>query len=371
MEFSTLKRSLSNIPGFRSNRKIVVFESDDWGSIRMPSIAAFSRLDKAGVDLRSCTAERYNLYDTLASENDLAGLFEVLSRFKDSQDNNPVFTALAIVANPDFQKIKESGFSKYYYEPFTENLKRIPGCENSLKLWKEGIERKIFIPEMHGREHLNVSAWLRALQKGDKKTLSAFDEGMWGFVPDQKVFPGIDFQAAFQLADPQEINYHKEIIEDGLDLFEKIFGYKAQYFVPPNGPFNNKLNVTLSSGGIKYRSTSKVQKESLGNGKTRNVIHWLGQKEDGITYITRNCFFEPSPHNEDWVDKCLSDINIAFKWHKPAIVSTHRVNFIGSLIASNRDRTLKSLGQLLGQIIKNWPEVEFLTTSELGKLINA
>ena len=30
-------RNLSNLPGWRTSRKIVVIESDDWGTIRMPS----------------------------------------------------------------------------------------------------------------------------------------------------------------------------------------------------------------------------------------------------------------------------------------------------------------------------------------------
>jgi hypothetical protein len=30
-----LSRNLSNLPGWRTNRHIIVMESDDWGSIRM------------------------------------------------------------------------------------------------------------------------------------------------------------------------------------------------------------------------------------------------------------------------------------------------------------------------------------------------
>ena len=33
----TITHNLLNIPGCRTNRHIVVIESDDWGSIRMPS----------------------------------------------------------------------------------------------------------------------------------------------------------------------------------------------------------------------------------------------------------------------------------------------------------------------------------------------
>jgi hypothetical protein len=222
---------------------------------------------------------------------------------------------------------------------------------------------------MHGREHLNISAWMKALQLEEKQTMLAFNEGMWGFIPDNTIFPGTDFQAAFQVEDFKEIELHKNILTDGLDLFERLFGYRARYFVAPNGPFNNSLNGTLASLGIRYRTKSKVQEESIGNGKSRKVVHWLGQKNDGITYITRNCFFEPSPHHDDGVDSCLHDIDIAFRWQKPAIISTHRVNFIGSLDASNRDRSLKSLKRLLGQIVKLWPDVEFMTTAGLGKLM--
>ena len=33
----TITHNLLNIPGWRTKRHIVVIESDDWGSIRMPS----------------------------------------------------------------------------------------------------------------------------------------------------------------------------------------------------------------------------------------------------------------------------------------------------------------------------------------------
>jgi len=365
-----LKKNLSNLPGWRTNRKIVVFESDDWGSIRMPSLSTFEKLEGAGLDMRSHDAERYNLYDTLASSQDLENLFEILTKFKGRNGDNAVFTAICVVANPDFNKIRESNFGKYFYEPFTETLKRYKGCENSFELWKEGVSRKIFIPQFHGREHLNVAAWMKALQNGDKQTRIAFGQGLWGFVPDQNQLPGIYFQAAFLPGEPSEIEQHKKIIEEGLALFEKLFGYRAEYFVPPNGPFNNALNKILVENGIKYRSSSKIQNEPLGDGRKRKVLHWLGQKDkSGIRYITRNCFFEPSHPEKDWVDSCLNDIKIAFRWHKPAIISTHRVNYIGSLRPENRDRGLNQLNTLIKSIIKNWPDVEFMTTPELGKLI--
>lgn len=369
--YKNFLRNISNSYGWQTNKKIVVFESDDWGSIRMPSLSSFYKLEKAGVNMSGKDARRYNLNDTLASSDDLECLFEVLSSVKDRSGNNAIFTPVTIVANPDFKKIRDSGYKKYFYEPFTETLERYPGCERSFDLWKEGIENKLFIPQMHGREHLSIFAWMKALQEGEGQTILAFEEKLWGFVPDQQKYPGTDYQAAFLLGDPVELEAHKRVIKEGLDLFEKLFGYKAKYFVPPNGPFNNRLNRTLIENGVKYRSTAKVQIEPLGNGQTRKVFHYLGQKEkNGITYITRNCFFEPSQSGIDWLDNCLNDVKIAFRWHKPAIISTHRVNYTGSLNKENRENGLHKLSKLLNKITGNWPDVEFMTTDQLGSIIS-
>jgi len=61
----------------------------------------------------------------LECNEDLEELFNVLTSFKDANNRSPVFTGVNVVANPDFDKIKEANFKQYYYEPFTETLKNI------------------------------------------------------------------------------------------------------------------------------------------------------------------------------------------------------------------------------------------------------
>lgn len=364
-------RNLRNIPGWCTNRKIVVFESDDWGSIRMPSIPVFQKLEKLGVDLRSMDAERYNLNDSLETSTDLENLFDILTGVRDKDGNHAVFTPVSVVANPDFEKIKLSDYKVYYYMPFTETYKKYRGCENSYSLWLEGIRNKIFVPQSHGREHLNISAWLRALNLGDRRTLLAFNEGMWGFVPDQKAWPGLDYQAAFLLSDPKEISTHIEIIKEGLDLFESLFGYRAVYFVPPNMHFNNTLNKTLSKNGVSLRCVGQFQPETIGFGEYHKKLNWLGKKDKNyIKYIIRNCFFEPSVSSINYIDSCMKDISMAFKWYKPAVISSHRVNYIGALNPINRENGLRQLKGLLKEIVKFWPDVEFMSTDNLGKLMS-
>ena len=47
-----LTHAIMQVPGFRTGRKIVVFESDDWGSIRMPNKLVYDQLRQKikGVD---------------------------------------------------------------------------------------------------------------------------------------------------------------------------------------------------------------------------------------------------------------------------------------------------------------------------------
>ena len=361
----TIIKNISNLPGWRTHRKIVVIESDDWGSIRMASNATYQKLLAAGLNLDKGDGARYSQNDTLATSDDLSFLFETLHLVKDSTNHPAKITAVSLTSNPDFEKIRASGFKDYFHEPFTTTLEKY-NRQDAFLLWQQGIADNIFVPEFHGREHLNVQPWLRALQAGQKEALLAFDYGIWSY--EQK--KGIGFQAAFDLEFATDLEYQKAIITDGLKIFEKLHGYKAHFFVPPNGPINNQLEEVASTGGIAFMSSPKIQKEALGDGKTKTHFRYLGKTNTfGQSYITRNAFFEPSSASVTEVASCLSAIELAFKFKKPAVISSHRVNYVGGLSVSNRDKSLKQLKELLIAITKKWPEVEFMTSSELGNTI--
>ena len=370
---SKMSVHVSNIPGWRTNRHIVVLESDDWGSIRMSSQESFERLLKAGIPVDK---SHYNINDSLECNEDLEMLFETLCQFKDSTGRHPVMTGVNVVANPDFDAIRANDFSEYIYEPYTKTCERYPGRDNVYQLWKQGIAERLFVPIFHGREHLNVQRWMRSLKSGNKSVRLAFDCGVTGIskgIGNEKL-PG--YQAAFDLDTMDDLPYMKEVISTGLSLFEELYGYKARYFVPTNGPFNNSLEKDLMDGGVKYINTGKKQHEPLGNGDYKVNTRFLGDKNQyGQYYLTRNCFFEPSsigyevPKKYDYLNYCLKEVEIAFRWHKPATIVSHRVNYVGSLHPENREKGLLMLKQLLTEIIKRWPDVEFMTSVELGDLV--
>lgn len=371
---ATFLRNISNIPGWRTNRHIVVIESDDWGSIRMASNEAFNELMKQGVPVDT---DHYNINDALESNDDLEMLFQTLCQFKDKTGRHPVMTGVNVVANPVFEKIQETGFTEYIYEPYTETCKRYPNHDKVYELWQKGIKDRLFVPAFHGREHLNAQFWMRALQSGNKSTFAAFDLGITG-IPRKGVAGELvpNFQAAFDIDTTYDLRYLKNVLSTGLSLFEQLYGYKAKYFIPTNGWFNNTLEADLNKLGIKYINTAKKQREPLGNGQYKVNTRYIGDKNQfGQIYLTRNCFFEPAAKgfevskNYDWIENCLAEIEMAFRWHKPATISSHRVNYIGYLHPENRESGLTQLSELLSRMLKRWPDIEFMTSSELGDLI--
>lgn len=371
---SKLKRSFSNhlinIPGWRTNRKIIVIESDDWGSIRMPSKEVYNKFIKDDIPLNKCP---YNRFDSLASEKDLQHLFNILINFKDHKGNHPIITANTVVANPDFERIKNSGFQKYYYEPFTKTLEKYPEHCKSFEFWMKGIEAKLFYPQFHGREHVNINLWLKLLQTKHPIYLKAFEFGFWGIGPSiVKINTQINIQATFDASSINEIELHRIQIKEGLALFKRIFGYESKSFIANNFIWHPELNKTLKENGIDVLQGMKYQLLPIfSDTKRKKIRHFLGNKNQwGQIHLTRNCDFEPSLYkNDDIVNNCLQQISIAFQWNKPAIISVHRLNFVSYLNENNSSRNLKLFEELLKTIMDKWPSVEFLTSEQLSALM--
>jgi len=346
-----------------------VIESDDWGSIRMPDKSTYDILLSKGIRVDNCP---YNRYDSLASAEDLSALFEILTQFKDINGNYPVITANCLVANPDFVKIRETEFEKYHYELFYHTLSRFPDRSSSFTLWKEGISNNIFRPQFHGREHLNIGRWMKALRQNLPETRLAFDYGLFGISTSITSEKRKSYLAAFDYDDSHDEIILTRIIEDGLTLFKKIFEYESKSFIAPNFTWPSRIEHLLSMHGVKYIQGMRIQKipapELAKPGKKR---HFMGQTNpNGQIYLIRNCQFEPSLEQiNDPVDKCLAQIRDAFLLRKPAIVSIHRVNFIGSIDPINRERNLAWFKILLKEIKRKWHDVEFMSTDRLGDTI--
>jgi hypothetical protein len=374
MDIISLKRKLINFyinsRGWRTNRKIIVIESDDWGSIRMPSKHVYDELLAQGFPVDKLS---YLKYDSLESNSDLESLFQVLSSYRDTKGNHPVITANTIMTNPDFDKIRESGYIKYCYELFTETLKHYPEHDRVFDLYQKGFKEKIFYPQLHGLEHLNVRRWMNSLRNENSTARIAFDYELFDLGVSHTEITEDSFIDALSPENRDEIQYEESSLFKAAELFKEVFGYESITFIAPCYIWLPELEKTLCEIGVKniqsgiYQLVPKIGQVS----NFKKKLHYSGERNLSLTYTVRNCFFEPSTNNNsDVIDLCLTQIERAFKKRKPAIIASHRVNYIGYINESNRTRTLGMLDILLNKLLKKWPDVEFLTSDELARMLN-
>lgn len=352
-----------NFFGNKVKGKYIVIESDDWGAIRTPSKEIKQQIEQNFPDF----SKSPYAVDGLASSNDLDFLFNELLSFKDFLGNHPKFTANVIVANPDFQKIKESEFNVFHFETIDKTFNKLPSHSNNLEKWKEAERSGVFIPQFHGREHLNYFRWLKSLRESKDYTRYFFDFGM--------TYSGVgdySFMEAFDWSDKSEIEDNKKVIKEGLVIFESLFGKVSKSFIAPCYNWDPDIEDALFANSVKWIQGTQFQLAPTGIfNQYRKIKHNFGDKSvSGIRYSKRNVFFEPTlaPQN-DWVNNALARISNAFLFHKPAVICSHRINYVGFIDENNRDRNLKLLNELLKQILKRWPDVRFISSQDYDEIL--
>ena len=153
-------------------------------------------------------------------------------------------------------------------------------------------------------------------------------------------------------------------------MFERLLGYRATQFTPGAGIYSPSLHPCLGECGITSIHVNRSKAYPLGDGVYSKQFLYLGKRNDvGQYYIVRNCPFEPfadnRARNSSAVSVCLDNIDAAFRWHSPAMISTHRVNFAGAIESTHRNQSLNDLRELLTEIVKRWPDAEFVSGADM------
>ncbi len=360
---STFSRHLKNILGFTTQQKIIVFEVDDWGAVAIANNKSYEQFSEKGIIDHQ---DRFNKYDDLASVQDLSHLFDVLNRHRDIQDQPASFTAFTLVANPDFDNILKDG--SYHYEIIDKTF-RDRFSSNILPIWEEGISTGVFYPELHGREHVHVKALMKLLHKSENIRSLIASRSI--AVLNKDIIGNLDYLKAFDLETLDNIKDQSVIINDSINHFLQLFGYRPTHFTSPGLIHHPELENIMAKEGISLVDVAKKRLIPYGHQKYGKSYNWLGKKNKyHQVYITRNMRFEPSINQDlDWVDLCMKEISTSFLWKKPAIISSHRVNFVSGKSVENRDKSLEKLDQLLDKVLRKWPDVRFMKSVELGAMI--
>jgi hypothetical protein len=364
-----IKNHLKNISGWRTNRKLVIFSVDDYGSVRLASKSAFENLKNSDIPFIS----PFDRLDTLETRIDLEKLFMVLSSVKDQHGKSAVFTPYALPCNIDFESMADNGYKEYSYELLPQTYEKLAlkdpeAYKDTWGLWKEGIAQGILKPQFHGREHFNLNIFVDLLQTRNENLLMVLKQFSYVSIPEHNNY-GQKWTAAYSFDNIKETAEYLDIIEDGLKCFQEVYGYSAKIFTPPAQQFPLHLEQDLVNLGLNYIDRPRVLNRHLGTGKYRLERHKLGGG-DKIKEFVRNVVFEPTEDRGfNWVDYSFKQVEAAFMMNKPANISSHRVNYCGHIEMKNRELGLSALRELLHRIVKRWPDIEFISADQLGRII--
>lgn len=357
--------------GFHTKRHLVVIESDDWGSIRMPSAEVYRKLQKTGDHPEN---DAFLRNDCLENVADLTALFAVLTSVKDKNGSPAVMTANFAMANPDFDKIDPIN-DAYFFEPFTDTYKRYYPDQDVFSCVQDGIKSSCFVPQLHCREHMNVNRWMNDLKQQKHDTVIAFQNHMIGTGASFSQENPFGYMDAFNsnfISDAELSN----VVHDAMELFVNTFGKKSETFVASCFVWNDALEKALCDVGVRGIQSGCWQNLPVctedGNA-LRRKLRFTGQKNRiGQVYTVRNCTYEPAYQQTPLksAKECLDQIMRAFHNRKPAIINSHRFNYIGSINRENARENLKGLSWLLQTIIDNIPDAEFISTAELLRIID-
>ncbi len=366
-----MKRHLAdnakNLLGWRSAERLVVFSVDDYGCLRLASREAGEALAARGVAAKT----HFDRLDAVESRADLEALFDVLSSVTDAGGQHAVMTPYALCTNPDVESMRRRPELGYQLEPITRTFDRLAAAAPSeyggtWSLWQEGMERRLLRPQFHGREHVNVDLVERKLHRRDRTLMANLEHDSMIALGEEPSMPGVGFTEAYGLWDRAEIEGHRERIRDGLRRFREIFGRASASFTPPACRLHPDLYAVVEDAGVKAIDKPMRFKRRLHRQRHRREVNVLGRRWDQnhITLV-RNVMFEPTRDGDAAAPRALQQVEAAFRWRKPAIISSHRVNFGGVIDEDNRRRGLLSLKQLLTNTVERWPDVRFIGADEL------
>ena len=360
-----------NKKGWKTDRHLIVIESDDWGSIRMPSREVYESLI-AGGDTADKDAFLKN--DSLESEKDLSNLYHTFEKINEKYCKLPVITANFAMANPDFEQIDLNN-PVYRYEPFYKTYDNNNNSDNTVGTLIYGIEKGYIFPQLHCREHLNVTRWIRDINNHKADTICAFDNHMIGIGASFTAENKFGYMDSFNYNDDSELYFLKNSIRDAVEMFKRFFSYDSKSFVASCFVWDEEIERELSENGIRFIQTSFTQNvptEKEGTLEFKYKKHYMGEKNAlGQIYTVRNCSYEPAYRNnpEQAANNCFLQIKNAFRNKKPAIINSHRFNYISRINKLNAKANLDGLYNLLSRCIDCYNDVEFITTVDLGEMI--
>lgn len=315
------------------NHQVIIFESDDWGT------------------------------GPIKQQEVLTQIHELLARFSDTKKHHPVMTLGIILAEPDIDKINAAETQTYHRRTLADTR-----YIKLLEVIQQGVEQGVFSIHLHGMEHF----WPASLMKSTHANIQV---KQWLFDSNEHQTEELPSELQSRWVDSSSLpssEHSKEDIEDAIDeelsLYTKLFGQLPTIVVPPTFVWTDEVEQVYVKRGIETLITPGRQcigRGSDGKPKPNGRKFINGQENNGLLFLVRDDYFEPSlGHKAETVMQRITDkINCG----RPALLEMHRFNFING--QEKNTTSLQELEKLLKLIQSDLTDARFISAEQLANII--
>jgi len=341
--------------------KAVVLESDDWG------LCAWSPDEQARLVLsdtpafRTPAGARYG-GSTLESAADVRAITDLLLEFRGGDALPPVLQANTVLASPDYVGLDPPLFPADHMPlidfPQTPSRWARPG------LWGEVVrarEAGVWWPELHGLHHLPENAWLSALRRAEADARRAHEQ-------QSPVCEAVEASGEYDASEP--IETRRRNLELAVEKFRVLFGRAPTSFCPPDYRWDESSDADAERLGL-TTFQGKAERAGAALPRLRRVLgRYPWPDFEGTRFhLPPRIAFEPSAGERAsrvGVDAARRAARTAWGRSQPAVISTHRVNYVH--LDDDRARAgREQLRALLGALTEDG--AMFVTDAEVRSLV--
>ena len=313
-------------------RPVLIIESDDWGAGPASQAAVLGEIAR------------------------------LLAGFLDCDGHPPVMTLGVVLATADGAMIRSSG-------GYQRQLISAQTHGPLLDAIRTGTDKGVFDVQLHGLEHFwppalmaasesdeSVRAWLDRAPDACTEELPSPLQSRW---VDASVLPARTLNNADV----------RQAVKEEVAAFQAIFERTPDVVVPPTFVWNAVVEQAWAVAGVDVIVTPgrryETRDESGNPAGAGNPVHNGQLGEEGIVYMVRDVYFEPSlGHTAAQAQDALA---LKVELGQPALFETHRFNFLGT--DEKREQSLEQIKILLQGVLIAWPSLAFLSTGKLAKIL--
>jgi hypothetical protein len=304
--------------------KAVVIESDDWGLCAWSADEQAYRVLADTPAFRSPAGRRY-AGSTLESAADVRALADSLGEFRGGDGFPPVWQANMVVAAPDYERMRPPLFEgddvPLIDYPETPSRWARPGAWDAVRA---ACDPGVWWPELHGLHHIPETAWLTALRRSIADARRAHDQ-------QSAVCAHVEASGEYDPSEPAEARTRR--LEGAIARFTRLVGRAPTSFCPPDYRWDEHLEADLARLGVPV-----LQGKAEQHGARLPMVRrwwlqraWPGERGARLDMPPRIAF-EPRAldHGSGKVGVEAAHRGVHEAWSRghPAVLSTHRVNYV-------------------------------------------